>query len=41
MEVERYYYAVASFMRKDEGLALVRLRVALKGKKRILSSILS
>lgn len=38
---ERYYYAVAAFMRKDGKLTYTSVTSSVKGKRRILSSILS
>ena len=33
MEVERYYYAVASFMRKDDKISVTSVTCSVKGEK--------
>lgn len=33
MEVERYYYAVASFMRKDEKISVTSVTCSVKGEE--------
>lgn len=33
MEVERYYYAVASFMRKDDKISVSSVTCSVKGEK--------
>ena len=34
MEVERYYYAVASFMRKDEKISVTSVTCSVKGEEK-------
>lgn len=34
MEVERYYYAVASFMRKDEKISVTSVTFSVKGEEK-------
>lgn len=34
MEVERYYYAVASFMRKDDKISVTSVTCSFKGKEK-------
>lgn len=34
MEVERYYYAVASFMRKDDKISVSSVTCSVKGEKK-------
>lgn len=34
MEVERYYYAVASFMRKDDKISVTSVTCSVKGKEK-------
>lgn len=33
MEVERYYYAVASFMRKDDKISVSSVTCSVRGRK--------
>ena len=41
MEIERYYYAVASFMRKDDKIGVSSVTCSVRGERRALSSIRS